>query len=149
MQFRYRGSRRESAVAQLFSLGILTIMKITRLLLIGACILSGLTGCHKPWDSQPIGATEAAGIKTAALASITANYPDVDLSNVTFKDMGRATSPNDGKTIYVIYILPASAKTNVIYTPKGKRVGVTWQAFTVWMSPRMEVKSVSKRILTR
>jgi hypothetical protein len=45
LQFRYRGSRRESAVAQLSTLGIIrTFMKLhpiaTRILLIGICLCS-------------------------------------------------------------------------------------------------------------
>jgi len=39
--FRYRGSRRESAVAQLFSLGGYTFMKNTLLILLSASLLFG------------------------------------------------------------------------------------------------------------
>jgi hypothetical protein len=44
LQFRYRGSRRESAVAQLFSLGHIRAMKIIRLILI-SLICFNLCGC--------------------------------------------------------------------------------------------------------
>jgi hypothetical protein len=107
-------------------------------------MLAGLTSCHKSQTSQPIGATEAASIKSVALASIAAKYPSLDSSELIFGDMRRETPPTGKQFILVSYILPTSAKTNEYDTPEGKRVKITRKALSVTMSPTMEVQNVSE-----
>ena len=50
-----------------------------------------MTGCHKP--SDVIGSAEAA-IKTTALTSITAKYPDVGSSELKFSQLTIRTKPD-------------------------------------------------------
>jgi hypothetical protein len=121
----------------------LTTKRITRLL-IGVCILAGLTSCHKSQTSQPIGATEAASIKSVALASIAAKYPSLDSSELIFGDMRRETPPVGKQFILVSYILPTPGTTNEYDTPEGKRVKITRKEVNVIMSPSREVQSVSE-----
>ncbi len=56
-------------------------------------MLAGLTGCHKSQSSLPIEAVEEASIKTIALASIAAKYPNMASSELIFGDMRRVTPP--------------------------------------------------------
>jgi hypothetical protein len=113
-------------------------MKIT-LLLIGACLLPVLTGCHKPQSKEIIGAAEAA-IRTTALASITAKYPDVGSSELKFRDIMIRPTPIGQDMVYVTYTIPASATTNT----QGSRVTVTTQTIGVEMSLSRKVRNVSK-----
>jgi hypothetical protein len=118
-------------------------MKITSLL-IGVCILAGLTGCHKSQSSQPIGAAEEGSIKTAALASIAAKYPSLDSSKLIFGDMRRETPPVGKQFILVNYMLPTPGTTNEYDTPEGKRVKISRKTLSVTMSPALEVQNVSE-----
>ena len=118
-------------------------MKITPLL-IGVCILAGLTGCHKSQSSQLIGAADEASIKTVARASIAAKYLNLDSSKLIFGDMRRETPPAGEQFILVSYILPTSGTTNEYDTPEGKRVKVTRKALSVTLSPAMVVQNVSE-----
>jgi hypothetical protein len=111
-------------------------MKITPLL-IGACLLFIMTGCHKP--SDVIGAAEAA-IKTTALTSITAKYPDVGSSELKFSQLTIRTKPDGTEAIYVIYSLPASATTST----EGKKATTTTKTISVSMSQSGKVESVSE-----
>jgi hypothetical protein len=111
-------------------------MKITSLV-IGACLVSVLTGCHKPQASDVIGAAEAT-IKTAALASITAKYPSVSSSELKFSEMSIRTMPNGQEEVFVTYDLPASAKT----TTEGKKATTTTKTIGVRMSPSGKVGMV-------
>src|SRR5450759_4184359 len=102
-------------------------MKIAPLL-IGACLLSVMTGCHKP--SDVIGAAEAT-IKTTALASITAKYPSVGSSELKFSEMSIRTMPDGKEVIFVTYIIPASATTST----EGKKATTTTKTIGVRMLP--------------
>jgi len=109
-------------------------MKITPLL-IGACLVSIVTGCHKPNDV--IGRAEAT-IKTTALASITAKYPDVSSSELKFSEMSIRALPNGHEEVFVTYELPASAKT----ATEGKKATTTTKTIDVSMSPSGTVEMV-------
>jgi hypothetical protein len=117
-------------------------MKITSLL-IGACLVSVLTGCHKPQASDAIGAAEAT-IKATALASITAKYPDVGSSALKFHHMVIGATPNGEDMIYVTYTIPASATTNV----QGDKITITMKTMGVEMSLSGKVESVYKGTLS-
>ena len=105
--------------------------------LIGAGWLAVVTGCHKP--SGVIGAAEAA-IKTTALASITAKYPDLGSSELKFSQLSIRTRPDGTEVIYVIYSLPASATTRT----EGKQATTTTKTIGVSMSQYGKVESVSE-----
>jgi hypothetical protein len=107
--------------------------------LIGVCLLSVLTGCHKPQASDVIGAAEAT-VKTTALASITAKYPDVGSSELKFNEMSIQTMPDGKEEIFVTYALPASAKTST----EGKKATTTTKTIGVRMSPSGKVTLVYK-----
>ena len=111
-------------------------MKITPLL-IGVCLLPVLTGCHKPQASEVIGAAEAT-IKTTALASIVAKYPDVGSSDLKFSDLSIRAMPNGKEEVFVTYDLPASAKT----TTEGKKATTTTKTIGVGMSLSGTVQNV-------
>jgi hypothetical protein len=111
-------------------------MKIAPLL-IGACLLSVITGCHKP--SDVIGAAEAA-LKTTALASITAKYPSVGSSELKFSQLSIRTRPDGTEVIYVIYSLPASATT----TTEGEKATTTTKTIGVRMSQSGKVETISE-----
>jgi hypothetical protein len=113
-------------------------MKITQLL-IGACLLPVLTGCHKPKSNEIVGAVETA-IRTTALASITTKYPDVNSSELTFRDIMIRPTPIGEDRVYVTYGIPASATTNT----QGNRVTVTVQTIGVEMSLSQKVQNVYK-----
>ena len=104
---------------QLFSLGIEDFMKIAPLL-IGACLLSVLDGCHKPQASETIRAAEAT-IKATALASITAKHSEVSSADLKFSDLRIRALPDGKEEIFVTYELPATAKT----TTEGKKATTT------------------------
>ena len=108
-------------------------MKITTPL-IGVCLLSILTGCHKPQASDLIGAAEAT-VKATALASITAKYPDVSSSDLKFSDMSIQTLRDGNEEVFVTYDIPASAKT----TTEGKKATTTTKTIGVRMSPSGKV----------
>jgi hypothetical protein len=105
-------------------------------LLIGACILSILTGCHKSQSSQG-----ASDIKNIALSSIASKYPSLDSSSLAFGSVATNTLP-DGKHIVVVYYLPSSAKTNEYNSAEGKREKITTQMYSVMMSLSREIQSV-------
>jgi len=109
-------------------------MKFT-LLLIGACLLSVMTGCHKP--SDVVGRAEAT-IKTTALASIAAKHPDVSSSEWKFIGIQIHTMPNGQEDIFVDYYLPASATT----TTDGKYRTTATKGIGVRMSPSVKVENV-------
>jgi hypothetical protein len=113
-------------------------MKITQLL-VGACLLSDLTGCHKPQSNDIIGAAETA-VRTTALASITAKYPDVGSSDLTFRDIMIRPTPIGEDMVYVTYAIPSSATTNT----QGNRVTVTLQTIGVEMSLSRKVQNIYK-----
>jgi len=113
-------------------------MKIAQLL-VGACLLSVLTGCHKPQTNEVIGAAETT-IKTTALASITAKYPDVGSSELKFSDIMIQTTPNGEDMVNVTYELPGSAATNT----EGNRITITMQTIGVEMSLSGKVENVYK-----
>jgi hypothetical protein len=111
-------------------------MKITPLL-IGACLVLVMTGCQK--SSDVIGRAETT-IKSAALAAITAKYPDVSSSELKFSDMSIRAMPNGQEDVFVTYALPASAKT----TTEGKKATTTTDTIGVRMSPSGKVEMVYK-----
>ena len=120
-------------------------MKITSLL-IGVCLLPVLTGCHKPQTSEVIGATEAA-IKTTALASVTAKYPDLSSSDLKFVDLNIRAMPNGQEGIFVTYDVLATAKTMT----EGNKTKTTTQTINVAMLLSGKVGAVyeNTRTLTR
>lgn len=69
-----------------------------------------LTGCQKP--SDVIGRAETT-IKSAALAGITAKYPDVSSSALKFSELRFRALPDGKEEIFVTYKLPASAKITI------------------------------------
>src|ERR1035437_2900133 len=87
-------------------------MKITPLL-IGICLLSVITGCHKPKTDDVIGAAEAK-IKATALAAIAKKYPDVSSSDLKFSSLSVKRAPDNTEYVSVTYDLPASAETNTL-----------------------------------
>jgi hypothetical protein len=105
-------------------------------LLIGACLLSVLTGCHKSQSSQG-----AVDIKNIALASIASKYPSLDSSSLVFGSVATNSLP-DGKHVIVVYYVPSSAKTNEFDSPEGKREKITTKMYSVMMSPLSEIQSV-------
>jgi len=105
--------------------------------LIGVCLLSILTGCHKPQAGEVIGAAEAT-IKTTALASITAKYPDLSSSDLKFSELSIQAMPNGKEEVIVTYDLPASAKT----TTEGKKTTTTTKTIGVAMSLSGNVETV-------
>jgi hypothetical protein len=109
-------------------------MKITPLL-IGACLLPVVTGCHKP--SSVIGRAETA-IKSVALAAITAKYPNLGPSDLKFSDLTIRAKPNGSEEIYVTYDIPASAKT----TTEGNKATTTTEQVEAVISPSGEVEDV-------
>ena len=109
-------------------------MKITRLV-IGACLLSVLTGCHKP--AQTIGSAEAF-IKATALAAITAKHPDVSPADLKFSDLRLRALPDGKEEIFVSYKLPASAKSTIV----GKTETDTMKTYGVGMSVSGAVQNV-------
>jgi hypothetical protein len=111
-------------------------MKIAPLL-IGVCLLSVVTGCHK--TSDVVGAAEAA-IKTTALTSITAKYPDLVSSELKFSQLTIRTRPDGTEAIYVFYSLPASATTST----EGKKATTTTKMISVSMSQSGKVENVSE-----
>jgi len=115
-------------------------MRIT-LPLIGVCLLSVLTGCHKPQTSDLIGAGETA-IKATALTSITAKYPNMGSSDLKFLELNISPMFNgDGdEAIVVTYAIPASA---TIIT-NGMKVITNTKTIMVMMSPSGKVKIVSE-----
>jgi hypothetical protein len=104
-------------------------------LLIGACLLSVMTGCHKP--SDVIGAAEAA-IKSTAFASITAKYPSMGSSELKFSEIRIGTRPDGKEVIFVVYIIPASATTST----EGKKATTTTKTIGVTMSQSGKVETV-------
>jgi hypothetical protein len=127
--------RRSSHVAQLFSLGIVRIFMKYTPQLIGACLMLVLTGCQKP--SDVIGKAEAT-IKSAALASIAAKYPDMSSSELKFSQMIIRKTPNGQEEIFVTYDLPSSAKT----TTEGKKTTTTTKTVGVRVSLSGKAESV-------
>jgi hypothetical protein len=113
-------------------------MRIT-LLLIGACLVPVVTGCHKP--SDVIGKAETT-IKSAALAAIAAKYPDVSSSDLKFSDLSIRERPDfPGKEeVSVEYALTATAKT----TTAGKKSTTTTQEIGVEMTLSGKVEAVYK-----
>ena len=111
-------------------------MKIT-LILIAVCLLTVLTGCHKPQTGEVIGAAEA-DIKTAALASIVAKFPDVSSSDLKFSDLRIRAMPNGKDEVFVNYDLPASART----TTEGRKTTTTTKAISVGMSLSGKIENV-------
>jgi hypothetical protein len=111
-------------------------MKIAPLL-IGACLLSVLTGCHKPQASETIRAAEAT-IKATALASITAKHSEVSSADLKFSDLRIRALPDGKEEIFVTYELPATAKT----TTEGKKATTTTKTFGVGMSVSGAVQNV-------
>src|SRR5208283_175241 len=79
-QFRYRGSRRESAVAQLFSLGVFTFMKnrtLTALLMAAAIVASG---CSKRSQSVTVSPGDSIfQIRLVLDEPVTGDYDDMPL----------------------------------------------------------------------
>jgi hypothetical protein len=118
-------------------------MKITPLL-IGACLVSVVTGCHKPQTSQIIGAAETA-VETTALASIAAKYPDVSLSDLKFSNLNIEAMPNGQQKVFVTYDIQSSAKT----TTEGNNRTTTTDQIGVRMSLSGEVEDVYKSKNTR
>jgi hypothetical protein len=111
-------------------------MKITTLL-IGACLLSVLTGCHKPQAGEAIGAAEAI-VKTTALAAITEKYPDLSSSDLKFSDLSIRAMPNGKEEVVVAYDIPASSQT----TTEGKKATTTTKTIGVAMSLSGKVETV-------
>ncbi|MGB7769825.1 MAG: hypothetical protein WBN22_13355 [Verrucomicrobiia bacterium] len=111
-------------------------MKFTPLL-IGACLVLLVTGCQK--SSGVIGRAETT-IKTAALAAITAKYPDVSASELKFSEMSIRVMLNGQEDVFVTYTLPASATT----TTEGKKATTTTDTIGVRMSPSGKVEMVYK-----
>jgi hypothetical protein len=109
-------------------------MKITPLL-IGACLVLVLTGCQK--SSDVFGKAETT-IKSAALAAITAKYPDVSSSELKFSEMSIHSMPDGKEEIFVTYDRPATAKT----TTEGKKATTTTKTIGVRMSPSGNVTLV-------
>ncbi len=119
------------------------VMKNIRLL-IGICLLSALTGCHKPQVGEIIGAAEAT-LKAAALTSIHANRPDLSLSDLKFSDIRIWAMPNGKEQIIVVYAIPASAKTST----EGNRTIVTTKVIGVEISPSGKAESISESTRSR
>jgi hypothetical protein len=98
----------------------------------------GITGCQKSTEADD------ADMKAAAFASIAAEHPDLDSSELQFRTIIRRESPGGQELICVSYTLPASAQTVISNTPQGKKRIVTTKVINVMMSSSGEVKSVLK-----
>lgn len=109
--------------------------------LIGVCLLSVVTGCHKPQTSDIIGAGETA-IKATALASITAKYPNMGSSDLKFWQLNISTMSNGDEAIVVTYDIPASVTT----TTHGNKAITNTKTIMVIMSPSGKVKGVSENM---
>jgi hypothetical protein len=115
-------------------------MKTT--LLFGVCIMLGMTGCQKSIEADD------ADMKAAAFASIAAEHPDLDASELQFSDIIRSEAPGGEELICVGYTLPASAQTVISNTPQGKMSIVTTKAINVMMSSSGAAKSVHEGTVT-
>jgi hypothetical protein len=113
-------------------------MKITPLL-IGACLMAIAAGCHTPQSNEVIGAGVAT-IKTTALASITAKYPDMSSSDLKFWRLVVRTARNGEEEVVVSYKVPATAKT----TTQGGETKTTTEIVGVEMSLSGQVVRVSR-----
>jgi hypothetical protein len=113
-------------------------MKITSLL-IGVCLLSFLTGCHKPQVGEEIGAAEG-DLKATALSSIIAKHPDLSLSDLKFSDIKIWALPDGKEQVIVVYAIPASATTRT----EGTRNIVTTKVIGVLFSLSGKVENIQE-----
>ena len=115
-------------------------MKSTRPL-IGMCLLSALTGCHKSQVGEEIGAAESA-LKATALSSIIAKHPDLSSSDLKFSDLKIWALPDGKEQLIVVYSIPASAEI----TTEGKRNIVTTKVIGVECSLSGKVENIQESI---
>ena len=113
-------------------------MKNTRLL-IGICLLSALTGCHKSQIGEEIGAAEGA-LKATALSSIIAKHPDLSSSDLKFSDIKIWALPDGKEQVIVVYAIPASATTR---TEDTRRI-VTTKVIGVLFSLSGKVENIQE-----
>lgn len=121
-------------------------MKITSLL-IGVCLVSLITGCHKPKASDAIEAAEST-IKTTAVAAITAKYPSVRAFELKFNDMRIMATPQGTEDIVVIYEVPGSETPGA--DPQGGNAPTTTiKIFIVRMSPSAKIEGLNESTMKR
>ena len=119
-------------------------MKITSLL-IGACLVSVLTGCQKPQARNVVEAAEAT-IKSNALVSITAKYPSVNPSEIIFFEIRITTTPQGTEDMVVTYMLPTSATTGT--DNQGAKAPTTsTKMIVVKMSPSAKVEAIDENTI--
>jgi hypothetical protein len=121
-------------------------MKIASLV-IGACLVSVVTGCHKPQAGDMVGVAEDT-IKTTALASITAKYPSVSSSDLKFSEIRITATPQGTEDILVIYELPAS-ETPTTDAQGAKTPTTSTKMIGVRMSRSAKVESVNESTIRK
>jgi hypothetical protein len=104
-------------------------------LLIGVCLVSVVTGCHKPQIGDEISTAEAS-IKTTALAAIAAKYPSE--SNLKFSDLSIRMRPDGAEEVIVTYDIPGFAET----ATEGQRTTTTTKVIMVEISLSGKVDNV-------
>jgi hypothetical protein len=88
-----------------------------------------MLGCHKPQTSYTIGAAETT-IKTTALASIAAKYPNIGSSELAFGQITIKKMMDGKEVIFVTYEIPTSATT----TREGRKATTNTKTVNVRMS---------------
>jgi hypothetical protein len=117
-------------------------MKI-KALLIGVCLLTVLAGCDKPQSNDVITTAENT-IKDGAAASIKAQYPDVNSSDLKFTRLIITVGIKGEQNVWVSFDLPSSAET----TTDGNKSRTTTKEFRVKMSLSGKVEDVHQSTRT-
>ena len=117
------------------TIGIAHFMKPIPILF-AVCLVSVVTGCHKPQLGDKIVAAETF-IKATALAAINAKFPG-ESSDLKFSDLSIRVKPDGTEEVAVTYDLPSTAET----THEGQTTSTTTKVIFVAMSLSGNVENV-------